>query len=125
MKRVNRSKSDLFDCCYKKTSILTSLRFKLKQIVQNENLPKEFSVTLYTNSVFIIPLSMNILYTHEIRPSVLLIDKILARMGYLIRCSKTAAIFKDNKTYSNEDNKYIKLEKNYVICIMKKIRRIK
>jgi hypothetical protein len=118
--KLNKSKNDLFDYCYKQTSALTRLHFKLKQMVEHsmrtrntledENLTKEFSITLYPNSVFIIPLSTNRLYTHEIRSSILPFDKIPTRMGYVVRCSKTKAIFKDNNTYIDKNGQYIKLE---------------
>lgn len=108
--KFSKSKNDLFDYYYKQTSVLTSLHFRLKQMVKDKNLAKEFSVTLYPNSVFIIPLSTNRLYTHEIRPSTLSFDKIPTRMGYVVRCSKTKAVFKDNNTYIEENGKYMKLE---------------
>jgi hypothetical protein len=31
-------------------------------------------------------------------------------MGYVIRCSKTSAIFKDNQTYINDGDRLVKLE---------------
>ena len=31
-------------------------------------------------------------------------------MGYVIRCSKTKAVFKNNQTYINENGVYVKLE---------------
>jgi hypothetical protein len=76
---------------------LTKLRFKSKKDVDNDN----FDVILYPNSVFIIPLSTNRLYTHEISPPILPVDKIPTRLGYVVRCSKTAAIYKDGKTFIN------------------------
>jgi len=105
----------LFDICYnnKNISALTSLHFKLKNDASLEypNLVREFNVLLYPNSVFIIPLSTNRLYTHEIRPSCLPIDKMFRRLGYVIRCSNTGAIYKDNQTYIiNDKNELIKLE---------------
>ena len=105
-----RSKTDIFDYVYNKTSALTKLHFKLKHSVDDKNLIKEFNITLYPNSVFLIPLSTNRLYTHEIRPSILPFDKIPTRMGYVIRCSKTRAIFKNNQTYIIENDAHIKLE---------------
>jgi hypothetical protein len=105
------SQSDRFDWCYKQTSGLTRLYFKLKDSVTDESLKKEFSLTLYPNSAFIIPLSTNRLYTHEIRPSMLNIDRIPTRMGYVVRCSKTEAIHIDNQTYIKENGELIKLEK--------------
>ena len=108
-KKIQKSKTDMFDYCYNETSVLTKLYFKLKDTVEDQNLTKEFSIILYPNSVFLIPLLTNRLYTHEIRPSMLPIDKINVRMGYVVRCSKTKAIFKDNQTYINENGEYTKL----------------
>ena len=79
-----------FDLCYKNTSVLTTLHFKPKT---TDGMLKTFSVTLYPNSVFMIPLSTNRLYTHEIRPSVLDGSMIPTRMGYVVRFSKTNAIY--------------------------------
>ena len=33
------------------------------------------------------------------------------RMGYVIRCSKTRAVFKNDKVYIEENDNYIELEK--------------
>jgi len=104
------SKTDRYDWCHKETSGLTRLHFKLKNSVRDSSLIKEFSVTLYPNSVFIIPLSTNRLYTHEIRPSVLNIDRIPKRMGYVVRCSNLEAVFINDQTFIREDGKLIKLE---------------
>jgi hypothetical protein len=107
---LKTSKIDRYDWCYGKTTGLTRLHFKLKKSVTDERLQKEFSVTLYPNSVFIIPLSTNRLYTHEIRPSQLNIDRIPTRMGYVVRCSNMEAVFMNNETYIKENNDLIKLE---------------
>lgn len=105
------SSTDRYDLCYKQTSGLTKLHFKLKSTVDDDSLEKEFSVMLYPNSVFLIPLSTNRLYTHEIRPSVLNVDKIPIRMGYVVRCSNVKALYTNNQTYIKENDKLIKLEK--------------
>jgi hypothetical protein len=110
LRGVNLSTNDKFDYCYRGTSCLTKLHFRLKHMVEG-NFVKEFSVTLYPNSLFIIPLSTNRIYTHEIRPSTLPIDKLPTRMGYVIRCSKTKAVFRDDNAYIDEDGKCIKLQK--------------
>ncbi len=104
------SSSDRYDWCYKQTSGLTKLHFKLKKSVTDERLDKEFSVILYPNSVFFIPLSTNRLYTHEIRPSMLNADMIPTRMGYVVRRSKTEAIFRKNRTYIEENGQWVPLE---------------
>lgn len=109
-KNLKSSNSDRYDWCYKNISGLTRLRFKLKKSVTDDTLEREFSVTLYPNSVFIIPLSTNRLYTHEIRPSMLNIEKIPTRMGYVVRCSKAEAMFMDNQTYLKENGTLTKLE---------------
>ena len=119
----HKSHNDLFDICYKNTSVLTKLHFRLKSMIQDPSFVKEFSVTLYPNSVFIIPLSTNRMYTHEIKSSPLPIDKLPTRMGYVIRCSKTKAVFKNNQTYIEENGNYIKLEKahDYDITRLKEL----
>jgi hypothetical protein len=94
--------TDPFDLFYKNASVLTKLRFRLKDDVSDQQFTPMFDVTLYPNSVFIIPLSTNRLYTHEIIPSHLPIDKISTRMGYVIRCSKTRATFVNNRTYIDD-----------------------
>ncbi|MFK7905271.1 MAG: hypothetical protein AB8B69_09110 [Chitinophagales bacterium] len=103
-------KADRYDLRYNKISRLTRLHFKLKNSVKDDTLEKQFSIVLYPNSVFIIPLSTNRLYTHEIRPSMLNIDRIPTRMGYVVRCSKTEALFVENQTYIKENGGLIKLE---------------
>ena len=103
------SAKDKYDWCYKDRSGLTKLHFKLKNSDAYPTLEKEFSVTLYPNSIFFIPLSTNRLYTHEIRPSILNIDKIPTRMGYVARCSNMEAVFMNEQTYIKENGELIKL----------------
>ncbi len=83
---------------YKDISTLSSLHFKLKKDVQDKYV-QDFSVTLHPNSVFLIPLSTNRLYTHEIRPSSAPIQYLPIRMGYVIRCSNQNAIYSDGQTF--------------------------
>lgn len=111
IENLKPSSIDRYDLCYKQTSSLTKLHFKLKSTVNDDSLEKEFSVTLYPNSVFLIPLSTNRLYTHEIRPSVLNVDKIPIRMGYVVRCSNLEAVHTNNQTFIKENGRLIKLEK--------------
>ena len=127
--RLYISNDDPYDYCYKgqkqgkavnqyngQQSVLTKLYFKLKDDVNNNNLVKDFYVTLYPNSVFIISKEMNRLYTHEIRPSGLPIDNIPVRMGYVARCSNTKAVYHNGNTYIYDDfnGVYQKLEKGSV-----------
>lgn len=104
------SKMDRFDFVYKKNSGLNRLLFKLKPTVDDPNLVKEFSVTLYPNSAFIIPLSTNRLYTHEIRPSALDVDKIPTRLGYVMRCSNLNAVYKNNATFIQNGDHLVPLQ---------------
>lgn len=97
-------KKNGFDYYYKKSSILTKLRFKLKDTVDDTNLVKEFDIVLYPNSIFIMSLKTNRLYTHEIVPSHLPIKYLPTRLGYVVRCSSTKAIYKNNQTYIINDN---------------------
>ncbi len=39
------------------------------------------------------------MYTHEVVPSTLQVDKIPTRLGYVIRCSHTTAVHKENITF--------------------------
>jgi len=119
LKLIKSSKEDPFDWTYDHVSVLTILRFKLKSPLTTvtraaaKQFVKQFDVVLYPNSVFIMSLSTNRLYTHEIVPSVLPIDRIPIRMGYVVRCSNTEAVFdiRRNQTYLvGKDNKYTKLE---------------
>ena len=95
------------------TSVFTKLRFRLKTKDSNINLVDKFDVILYPNSVFLISLSTNRLYTHAIVPPDLPIHRFPTRLGYVIRCSKTNAIFKNGETHiiDNDTHKYITLEK--------------
>lgn len=102
--------TDRFDRCYKDVSGFTKLYFKLKSTVDDNSLAKEFSVTLYPNSVFMIPLSTNRLYTHEIRPSMLNADRIPTRLGYVVRCSNLEAQYVNDQAYIRDNDNYIKLE---------------
>jgi hypothetical protein len=108
-----------FDYLYGKTStVLTKLRFKVKpEALDNQpRLKKYFDITLYPNSVFMMNLETNRLYTHEIVPSSLPVDKIPTRMGYVIRCSNTDAIYdlEKKKTFivSSNNGKLVELEES-------------
>lgn len=111
LKKCAKSLTDEYDYVYKKTSVLTKLKFELKNDVKNDNLVKKFEITLYPNSIFVMPLSTNRLYTHEICPSTLEIKQIPTRLGYVIRCSKTSAIYKNDKTFiiNKENNNLVEL----------------
>lgn len=104
-------KKNGYDYCYKGNSVLTKLRFRLKKTVVDTYFTKNFDVILYPGSVFMMSLSINRLYTHEIIPPYLSINKLPTRLGYVVRCSKTQAVFKDNQTYiKNSNSEFVKLE---------------
>ncbi len=111
VEHLKPSTTDRYDRCYKDISGLTKLHFKLKSTVNDVSLEKEFSVTLYPGSVFMIPLSTNRLYTHEIRPSMLNADKMPTRMGYVVRCSNLEAQYRNDQAYISDNGNFIKLEK--------------
>lgn len=98
------------DYCHNNTSVLTKLRFRLKDCEKYPELEKKFDVVLYPNSLLIIPLSTNRIYTHEIVPSTLPIEMLPTRMGYVVRCSNKKAVFKNEKVYIVEDNEEYPLE---------------
>lgn len=103
--------NDSFDYSYgNEETALTRLRFRLKKEVTDPNYTKQFDVTLYPNSVFVISLITNRLYTHEIIPSSLTIDRIPTRMGYVIRCSNTDAVFARHKTFICRGQSRVELE---------------
>lgn len=108
--RFKVPENDRYDRVHKNVSAFTKLHFKLKNTVEDELLDKEFSVTLYPNSVFMIPLSTNRLYTHEIRPSALSAEIIPTRLGYVVRCSNLEAQYMHDQAYIRENGELIKLE---------------
>lgn len=104
---------DAFDYGYKGISGLTKLRFRLKESVvehPDPSLPTQFTVTLYPNSVFFMPLSTNRLYTHEIQSSTLDAELLPTRLGYVIRCSNTEAVHKNGHTFLKMNGKLVELE---------------
>ncbi len=102
--KTQSSPLDVYDKQISNISVYTKLVFRMKHGVNVENMAKEFTVNLYPNSVFMMSLTTNRLYTHEIRPSALPAEMIPTRMGYVIRCSKTKAVFKENQTYIVDEN---------------------
>jgi len=94
----------------KDVNALTKLRFRLKECVQDEKYIKNFDLVLQNKSVFLMSLKTNRLYTHEIIPSYLNIDKMPTRMGYVVRCSKTISVFKNNSTFIKNGDELVKLE---------------
>lgn len=106
-------KQDPFDYGHKGKSGLTRLQFRLKASVTrapSDALPDEFSVTLYPNSVFFMPLSTNRLYTHEIQSSILDAEMLPTRLGYVVRCSKTKAVHTNGQTFLEKNETRVPLE---------------
>jgi hypothetical protein len=105
--------NDAFDYGYKGISGLTKLQFRLKEPVEERAgcaLPPQFTLTLYPNSVFFMPLSTNRLYTHEIRSGALDAELLPTRLGYVVRCSRAEAVHKNGHTFLKMDGKLVKLE---------------
>lgn len=98
---------DAFDYGVKGASGLTRLHFRLKEPAEGPEtrdgaalpLPPQFTVTLHPGSVFLMPLSTNRLYTHEIRPSGLDAGLLPTRLGYVVRCSSAEAVHRDGRTF--------------------------
>jgi hypothetical protein len=104
---------DAFDYGYKGVSGLTKLHFRLKDAVAAHSectLPREFTLTLYPNSVFFMPLSTNRLYTHEIRSAMLDAELLPTRLGYVVRCSSTEAVHQHDRTFIKRDGQLVELE---------------
>jgi len=78
-------------------SVLTRLRFKLKPDVCDTTFVSQFDIILYRNSVFLMSLKTNRLYTHEIIPSILSVSKIPVRMGMLLDVQIQKLYLKMNK----------------------------
>ena len=111
LNKLTSMSDDPFDYGYKRSSGLTRLDFRLKASVeQRGSLPERFSVTLYPGSVFFMPLSTNRLYTHEIRPSVLDAAMLPTRLGYVVRCSSTEAVYKNEATFLKYDGELVALQ---------------
>jgi hypothetical protein len=103
---------DPFDYGYKDTSGLTKLHFRLKESVAERagcTLPRQFTLTLYPNSVFFMPLSTNRRYTHEIRSSILDAELLPTRLGYVVRCSSTEAVHNNGHTFIKRSKELVKL----------------
>lgn len=109
LKHVKLSNEDRYNHVYKQTSVLTCLRFILKKDVKDDTLAKSFDIILYPNSVFMMSLQTNRLYTHQIVPSGLPVNMIPTRLGYVIRCSNTDAVFSNDHTHIVEGDKLIRL----------------
>lgn len=104
---------DSFDFGYKGISGLTKLRFRAKESIGNfheSSLLSQFAVTLYPNSVFFMPLSTNRLYTHEIQSSSLDAGRLPTRLGYVVRCSQTEAVYHSGDTFLKTGGKRVKLK---------------
>jgi len=92
------------DYVYKNGSVLTRLRWKLKSSVPeyvrlDRQLKESFDVLLHPNSLLLMSLGTNRLYTHEIVPPQLPVERVPTRLGYVIRCSNVKAVSRGGRTY--------------------------
>ncbi|MEV5895049.1 hypothetical protein [Nonomuraea fuscirosea] len=104
---------DAFDHGLNGVSGLAKLHFRLKEPAESRTeaaLPRQFTLTLHPGSVFLMPLSTNRLYTHEVRPSALDADLLPTRLGYVVRCSSTEAVHRNGHTFLKRDGGLTKLE---------------
>lgn len=108
----------------KQISVLTKLRFKLKPDVKDPNLVHNFEITLSPNSVFMMSLLTNRLYTHEIIPSSLPSELLPTRLGYVIRSSDTNAVHTNGQTFILEGDQNIPLAPNATKEDMKRLTHI-
>lgn len=110
--RLGPMAGDPFDRGHRGISGLTRLRFRHKEVEAAERgpSPDSFTITLYPNSVFFMPLSTNRRYTHEIVPSELEAARLPTRLGYVVRCSKTEAVHEGGRTFLLRDGARVELE---------------
>src|SRR5690606_24416928 len=110
--RLGPMAGDAFDRGHRRISGLTRLRFRRKEIETEERgaSPDQFTITLYPNSVFFMPLSTNRRYTHEIVPSELDAARLPARLGYVVRCSKTEAVHEGGRSFLLQGGARVELE---------------
>lgn len=110
--RLRPLAKDAFDRGHKGVSGLTRLHFRLKKPVAERPdpaLPTQFTLTLYPDSVFFMPLSTNRLYTHEIQPSPLDATLLPTRLGYVVRCSNAEAVHQDGRTFLDKGGRLVEL----------------
>ena len=113
LEKLSPLTEDAFDYGSKGISGLTRLHFRLKEPVPGRPgcaLPDQFTLTLYPNSVFFMPLSTNRLYTHEIRSSTLDAGLLPTRLGYVVRCSSAEAVHKNGHTFLKQNGTLVQLE---------------
>ncbi|WP_438290047.1 hypothetical protein [Streptomyces sp. HUAS TT7] len=112
LERLQPLAEDAFDYGVKGVSGLTKLHFRLKEPTEQRDgvsLPAQFTLTLHPGSVFLMPLSTNRLYTHEIRPSALGAELLPTRLGYVVRCSSAEAVHKNGHTFLKVGGNLVKL----------------
>ena len=108
--RLGPVAGDPFDRGHRGISGLTRLRFRRKKTEDQGAGPEQFTITLYPNSVFFMPLSTNRRYTHEIAPSELDAARLPTRLGYVVRCSDTEAVHEGGHTFLLRDEARVELE---------------
>lgn len=112
LEQLQPSADDPFDLVAHGVSGLTRLHFRLKDEVAarpGNNLPAQFTITLYPHSAFFMPLSTNRLYTHEIRSSALDAGLLPTRLGYVVRCSNREAVHKQGRTFIERNGEWVPL----------------
>jgi hypothetical protein len=87
-----------------KHSLLTEIEFVLKRPSEHPHLARDFRVTMLPNSLLVISLDTNRLFTHEIKPSLLPVERIPTRLGYVMRCSSNRAVHRNGQTFMVDEN---------------------
>jgi hypothetical protein len=85
-----------------KHSLLTEIEFVLKRPSEHPHLARDFRVTMLPNSLLVISLDTNRLFTHEIKPSLLPVERIPTHLGYVMRCSSNRAVHRNGQTFMVE-----------------------
>lgn len=92
--------TDALDVCFnRKSSMLTDMLFVLKREENHPHLQPRVRVKLYPNSLLVVPLETNRLYTHELKAPVLPAHLLPTRLGYVMRCSNQRALHRDGRTF--------------------------
>jgi hypothetical protein len=87
-----------------KHSLLTEIEFVLKRPSEHPHLARDFRVTMLPNSLLVISLDTNRLFTHEIKPSLLPVERIPTHLGYVMRCSSNRAVHRNGQTFMVDEN---------------------
>lgn len=106
-KTKDMPKNGLIAFCtfYKNEENETDINKLCKLVFKNKKTGEKHDIILYPNSVFVITLETNRLFTHEIKAPIYDVSRIPLRMGYVVRCSDTIARFDESDQIYIDDKK--------------------